>query len=74
MSEQVTGELKKLADIATDPALDADIRMKSMQQISRIATYDALVALLDLAANEQLPVKERDAALKHARDVLKKAG
>jgi hypothetical protein len=72
MSEQVMGELKKLSDIVTDPALDPDIRIKSIQQISRIGTYEALVALLDLAANEQLPVKERDTALKYAREVLKK--
>ena len=72
MPEQVTNEVKKLADIATDPELDPEIRTKSMQQISRIGTHDALLALLGLAANEKLSIKERDIALKYARDVLKK--
>ena len=72
MSEQVSNEVKKLADIATDPELDPEIRMKSVQQISRVGTYDALLALLGLAANEQLSLKERDNALKQARNILKK--
>ena len=74
MSEQVTNELKKLTDIATDPELAPEIRTRAVQQVSRIGTYDALLALLGLAANEQLPLKERDNALKHARAVLKSSG
>lgn len=71
MSEQVTNELKKLVNIATDPELAAEIRTNAIKQISRIGTYDALVALLGFVANEQAPLKERDLALKYAREVLK---
>ena len=72
MSEQVSNEVKKLTDIACDPEFDPEIRMRSAQQISRIGTYEALLALLGLAANEKLAIKERDNALKLAREVLKK--
>lgn len=71
MSEQITNELKKLTDIAADPELAPEIRTKAMKQIGRIGTYDALVALLGFVANEQMPLKERDLALKYARGVLK---
>ena len=71
MPEQVTGELKKLTDIASDMGLASELRAKAIEQVRLIGTYEALVALLGFVANEQVPVKEREFALKQAREVLK---
>ena len=71
MSER-PDELKRLAEIAADMKLPADIRRKAIEQLGVISTHDALLALLDIAANESLVVKERDLALKQAREVIKK--
>ena len=64
-------ELKKLASIAADLELDADMRIKAQGMLGRIGTRDALLALLELAANEELAVTERDLALKQAREIIK---
>ena len=65
-------ELQKLADIAADMKLPADLRTKATEQLGNISTHEALLVLLELAANEGLLTKERDLALKRARDVIKK--
>ena len=65
-------ELKKLAAIAADLKLPADLRTKAIDQLGIISTHEALLVLLDLAANEGLFTKERDLALKKAREVIKK--
>jgi hypothetical protein len=71
MSER-PDELKRLAEIAADMKLPTDIRKKAIEQLGVISTHDALLALLDIAANESLVAKERDLALKQAREVIKK--
>ena len=71
MSER-PDELKRLAEIAADMKLPAEIRKKAIEQLGVISTHDALLALLDIAANESLIAKERDLALKQAREVIKK--
>ena len=70
MSEQAD-ELKKLRDIAADMKLPAELRTKAIEQLGNIATHEALLALLELAANEGLITKERDLALKKARGIIK---
>lgn len=67
-------ELKKLASIAADMTLPADLRNKAVEQLGNMASHEALLALLELAANEGLVTKERDLALKHAREIIKKTG
>jgi len=64
-------ELKKLAAIATDLELVSGLRTKAIEQLGNINSHQALLALLDLAANEKLITKERDLALKQARKILK---
>jgi hypothetical protein len=64
-------ELKKLAAIASDLGLSIDLRIKATKQIGDIGTHDALLALLDLAANEKLTKDERELALKYARQIIK---
>jgi len=66
-------ELKKLAAIATDLELSAELRIKAMEMLGNIGTHQALLALLELAANEELIRDERDFALKQAREIIKSA-
>ncbi len=70
MSEKVD-ELKKLAAIATDMELSAELRTKAIDLLGHISTHEALLVLLNLAANEKLNVNERDLALKRAREIVK---
>ena len=64
-------ELKKLANIATDMEFSRELRTKAIESLKNIGTHEALLVLLDLAANEKLNVAERDLALKKARDIIK---
>ena len=70
MAEQ-PDDLKKLVAVANDLGLFAELRTKAIKLIGNISTHDALLALLSLAANEQLTKKERELALKHAREIVK---
>ena len=70
MAEQPE-DLKKLVAVATDLGLSAELRTKAVKLIGNIGTHDALLALLDLAANEKLTKGERERALKHAREIVK---
>jgi len=65
-------ELKKLAAIAADMQLPAKLRANAIEQFGNMASHEALLVLLELAANEGLPTKERDLALKQARGIIKK--
>ncbi len=71
MSEQVTNELKKLIAIATDLELAVELRKKAIDQIGRVGTHEAMLALLDLVANEQATLDERESALKYAGRIIK---
>ena len=71
MSEQVINELKKLSAIATDLELSGELRTDAVKSMGNIGTHEALLALLDLAANEKLNIEDRDLALKQARTILK---
>lgn len=64
-------ELKKLSAIATDLEFNADLRTKAIEQLGNASSHDALLALLDLAANEKLTVKEREIAIKQALKIIK---
>ena len=73
MAEQ-PNDLKKLAGVATDLGLSAELRIKAIQLIGNISTHDALLVLLSLAAEEQLTKKEREIALKYAIEIVRKTG
>jgi len=64
-------EVNKLLAIAQDLGFSSGVRIKAVDAIGNIGTHDALLALLDLAANESLIKDERDRALKHARKIIK---
>ena len=70
MSEH-SNELKKLADIAMDLQLSADLRIKAIESLGRIGTHEALLTLLNLASREDLVGKERELALKRATEIIK---
>ncbi len=70
MVEQ-TDELKKLVAIATDLLIPAKVRIDTIKFIGNMATHEALLVLLELAANEQLTRGERELALKHAMGIVR---
>jgi len=70
MSEQ-PDELKKLVAIAIDMGLSAEMRTKAVQLMGNMGTHEALLALLDLAANDKLFREERELALKEAREIIR---
>ncbi len=63
-------EIKKLADIAADRELPPDLRTKAIEQLGNIGSHEALLALLELAANQGLIAEERDLALQEAREII----
>jgi hypothetical protein len=65
-------ELKKLANIATDMELDGKMRTQAINLLGEMATHEALLVLLNLAANDKLNIDNRDLALKRAREIVKK--
>ena len=70
MSEQIN-ELTKLTSIATDLSLSRELRVKAIEQIGRIGSHEALLALLDIVANEGLVRDDRTLALKQAGQIIK---
>ncbi len=64
-------ELKKLSAIATDLSFGADLRIKAIEQLGNVRSQEALLTVLDLAANDQLTIKERELALKQAQKIIK---
>ncbi len=70
MSERLN-EIKKLADISADRELSADLRKKATEQLGNIGTHESLLALLELAANQELAAEEREFALQGAREIIR---
>jgi len=70
MTEQ-SNELKKLVAIASDLEISADLRIKAIELLGNIGTHEALLALLELAGNDRLVSKEKELAIKRAREIIK---
>ena len=70
MTEE-TNRLQKLVAIATDLTISGELRTSAITQLGGIGTHAALVALLDMVANEALPWEERLLTLKQAEKILK---
>jgi len=70
MSEQIT-EVQKLAAIAVDLGIPAELRIKAIELLGRLTTNDALRALLDVVASEKLIREERELALRQAGAIIK---
>jgi hypothetical protein len=71
-NETTPDELKKLASIATDMQLANKMRTQAINQLGMMGNHEALLVLLNLAANDKLNTDERDLALKKAREIVKK--
>jgi len=71
MSEPVISEIRKLSSIATDMDLASSLRSNAIKSMGNIGTRDALLALLELIANESLTLNERKLALKQAERNIK---
>ncbi len=69
MSER-PNEIKKLINIAADRELPPDLRTKATEQLGSIGSHEALLALLELAANQEVVAEERDFALQEAREII----
>ncbi len=70
MTEE-TEQLQKLIGIATDLSISSELRAHAITQVTRVGTHEALVALLDIVANEALTWEERMLALKQSERILK---
>ena len=70
MSEH-SNQLKKLAAVATDLEIVAELRRKAIELLGRLGTHEALLVLLELAANSELIREERELALKQATEIVK---
>jgi HEAT repeat protein len=71
MPEPVINEIRKLSAIATDMDLASSLRANAIKSMGSIGTRDALLALLDLIANESLTLNERKLAIKQAERNIK---
>ena len=67
-----TDELKKLAAIATDMDMASKLRTQAIDRLGEMDNHEALLVLLNLAANDKLNIDERDLALKRAREIVRK--
>ena len=66
-------ELKKLISIANDLEFSVELRIKAIEQLGSIGTHEALLALLNVAANEKLVRREREIALDQAKEIIRSA-
>jgi hypothetical protein len=64
-------ELQKLIAFATDMVMPVKVRSDTVKFIGKMGTRQALLALLELAANDQLTKNERELAVKQARNIIK---
>ncbi len=71
MAEPVATELKKLAAIAADMDLAGSLRQNAIKSMGNIGTHEALLTLLEMAANERLNPRERKLALKQAEKLIR---
>ena len=69
---RVTDELRKLASIATDMQMAGKMRSHAIDQLGEMGSHEALLVLLNLAANDKLNIEERILALKRAQEIVKK--
>jgi hypothetical protein len=66
-------ELKKLGSIAADMDMNRKLRSQAIDRLGEMGSHEALLVLLNLAANDKLSVDERDLALKRAREIVRKS-
>ena len=70
MSEQ-PDDLRQLVDAATNLNFPMKLRIEATESIGKIGTHEALLALLQMAGDDQLSKKERELAVKLAGNLVK---
>jgi HEAT repeat protein len=66
-----TDQLQKLISIASDKEISRELRSRAIIQLGSIGSHAALVALLNLVADETAIWEERMLALRQAEKTLK---
>jgi hypothetical protein len=66
-----TDQLRKLISIASDKEISRELRTRAIIQLGSIGSHAALVALLNLVADETSVWEERMLALRQAEKTLK---
>ncbi|OGN89148.1 MAG: hypothetical protein A2158_01155 [Chloroflexi bacterium RBG_13_46_14] len=71
MKDERSEELRDLVTAANNLNFPMKLRTDAVESIGRIGTHEALLALLDMAGNDQLSKKERELIIKLASNLIK---
>ncbi|MBN2240760.1 MAG: hypothetical protein JW712_13375 [Dehalococcoidales bacterium] len=71
MRSERSDELKDLVTAATNLNFPMKLRTDAVESIAAMGTHDALLALLEMAGNDQLSKKERELIIKLATNLIK---
>ena len=71
MRSEHSDELKDLVVAATNLNFPVKLRTDAVESIAAMGTHDALLALLEMAGNDQLSKKERELIIKLASNLIK---
>lgn len=71
MKSERSDELKDLVAAATNLNFPLKLRTEATGSIGAMGTHEALLALLEMAGNDQLSKKERELIIKLASNLIK---
>ncbi len=71
MKNERSDELKDLVSAATNLNFPLKLRTEAVESIGKMGTHEALLALLEMAGNDQLSKKERELIIKLATNLIK---
>ncbi len=71
MNDERSEELRELVAAATNFNYSMKLRTVAVESIGRMGTHEALLALLEMAGNDQLSKKERELIIKLASNLIK---
>ena len=71
MRSERSEELKDLFSAATNLNFPQKLRINAVESIAAMGTHEALLALLEMAGNDQLSKKERELIIKLAQNLIK---
>ena len=71
MNDERSDELRDLVAAATNLNFPVKLRTDAVESIGRMGTHEALLALLDMAGNDQPSKKERELIIKLASNLIK---
>lgn len=71
MKPERSDELKDLVAAATNLNFPMKLRTNATESIAAMGTHEALLALLEMAGNDQLSKKERELVIKYCSNLVK---